>query len=207
MYKIMQIEPKIPSIIIISGSCRQDSAHLKLAKVCLEESKSLTLGGHVPPPTVVSAETVAELQRQIPLFDEDIEKVGFPQAVIDLKKLMTEADGILWLNPEYNGSFTPLMKNTIDWASRGHEPNEQYGGAYKDKVCAIISTSPGGLGGVRGQPHLREVLHHLRCDVIGANATIGHCFSAFKEDGSLVDEKNRIKVHNVVEALVHRCAI
>jgi len=53
---------------------------------------------------------------------------------------------------------------------------------YRNKICTIISTSPGGLGGMRAHTHLRDILHHLGCDTIGANATIGGCMSAFAED-------------------------
>merc|ERR1712224_817322 len=80
-------------------------------------------------------------------------------------------------------------------------------GAYKGKVCAIVSTSPGPLGGMRAHNHMRDILLNLGCDVIGASATIGGCFSAFNDDNTLKDEKNYQKVYNVVNSLCHRSAM
>ena len=188
-----------PRLILISGSIRKASINLRLARACHAESQKLTLGGKMPPPHVVTADEVAALQKDIPLYNGDLEAEGFPEAALKLKNLLREADGLLVINPEYNGSVTPLMKNTLDWLSRTTEKGEPSYSAYKGKVCAIISTSPGGLGGMRAHNHMRDILLNLGCDVIGASATIGGGFSAFNEDGSLKDEKNAQKVYQVSE--------
>ena len=98
---------KLPKIAIISGSIRADSAHMKLAKICFERTRLLTLGGKIPPPDVIQAHTISDLQMQIPLYNQDVESLGFPEPVKQLKKLIEESDGIIWLSPEFNGSITP----------------------------------------------------------------------------------------------------
>ena len=59
--------------------------------------------------------------------------------------------------PEYNSSLTPLLKNSIDWVSRatGDEPPLV---AFQGKAAALMSASPGGLGGLRGLVHVRSIL-------------------------------------------------
>jgi chromate reductase, NAD(P)H dehydrogenase (quinone) len=198
---------RAPRLIIISGSIRNGSINLKLARCCYSESQKLTLGGRMPPPHIVTADEVAALQKDIPLYNGDIEAAGFPEAALKLKNLLRDSDGLLVVNPEYNGSITPLMKNTLDWLSRPTEKGEVGYSAYKGKVCAIISTSPGGLGGMRAHNHMRDILLNLGCDVIGASATIGSGFSAFNEDGSLKDEKDTQKIYQVVNSLCHRAAM
>lgn len=196
-----------PRIIIICGSIRSGSINMKLAEACYVASRSLTVGGKVPPPDVIKADQVAALQKNIPLYDGDLEQSGFPEAVVALQALLRQADGILLVCPEYNGDYTPLMKNTLDWLSRQAPGDQKYGSAYRGKMAAVVSTSPGGLGGMRSHVALRNLLLNLGCNVLGTSATIGRGFSAFNEDGSLKDESNQQKVYNVVNALCHHSAM
>mmetsp|Transcript_9980 Transcript_9980/g.19169 ORF Transcript_9980/g.19169 Transcript_9980/m.19169 type:complete len:130 (+) Transcript_9980:199-588(+) len=96
-----------------------------------------------------------------------------------------------------------MLKNLIDWCSRPSEADEPMAIAFKGKVAGIFGTSPGGLGGLRGLSHLRELLVNLGVNVVPDQAAVGGAFKAFGEDGRLTNEmhNNMLKacVHEVVE--------
>ncbi len=76
-------------------------------------------------------------------MNEDVEAQGLPASVADFKNKLSEADAVLISTPEYNFSIPPVLKNALDWASRG-DVLPLFG-----KPLAIMSASPGMLGGSR----------------------------------------------------------
>ncbi len=82
--------------------------------------------------------------------------------------------------------FSALLKNTLDWVSRipddGPEP-------YANKVAAIMSASPGGLGGMRGFVHVRQLLTNLGVTVIPDQVAVSGAHKVFDDSGSLTDER------------------
>ena len=121
----------------------------------------------------------------LPLFNQDIEDQGDPPPVAAWKTAIREADGLLLACPEYNGGVTGVMKNAIDWASRG-KPAPLTG-----KTACLFGASPGMTGTVRAQDALRQVLRRA-----GARATplgevlVGQAHTKI-EDGQLTDEPTR----------------
>ena len=106
---------------------------------------------------------------------------------------MLNHDGLLIASPEYNSSITPLLKNIIDWVSRPSN-GENALIAYQGKVAAIMSASPGRLGGLRGLVHLRSILSNIGVLVIPDQVAVGEAHRAFGSDGNLVDEKTQESV-------------
>ncbi|CAM2802493.1 NADPH-dependent FMN reductase [Legionella worsleiensis] len=98
---------------------------------------------------------------QIPLYNQDIE-LNPPQSVIQLKKEIEEADGILIATPEYNRSIPGVLKNIIDWGSRPYGKN-----SWASKAVAVIGTSPGVIGTAVAQAHLRGILVGIDMFVLG----------------------------------------
>src|SRR5438270_7211457 len=137
-----------PKILSFAGSTRQDSLHRRLA---LEAAHALQAAG--------AEVTFADLRDyQMPLYDGDLESAqGLPAAAKAFKELLRQHDGLVIASPEYNGSFTALLKNAIDWSSRP-EAGEPPLAAFRGKQAAILSASPGPGGGSRGLRHLRELL-------------------------------------------------
>src|ERR687885_334855 len=86
----------------------------------------------------------------IPPFNQDLE-MNMPEKVTEFKSKIRKADAILIATPEYNYSVPGVLKNAIDWASRPYGDN-----SFDGKPVAIMSASPGMLGGVRAQYHLRQ---------------------------------------------------
>jgi NAD(P)H-dependent FMN reductase len=99
----------------------------------------------------------------LPLYDGDLEIAeGLPAAARSWQQLVHAHDGLLIASPEYNGSFTPVLKNAIDWASRPISGVADSGRAvFEGRIAGLAAASPGALGGLRGLRHVREVLTNL----------------------------------------------
>jgi len=125
----------------------------------------------------------------MPLYDGDLEeKEGVPETAIRLKALFAEADGFLIASPEYNGFFSGVLKNTLDWLSRPvAEENSPV--PFKGKVAAIMAASPGALGGIRGLQHLRTLLSNLQVIVIPEQVAIPNAHKVFSSEGKLTDSR------------------
>ncbi|WP_018690901.1 NADPH-dependent FMN reductase [Algicola sagamiensis] len=137
----------------------------------------------------------------MPLFSEDIEAQETPSSVNDLKAIFAEADGILIASPEYNGSMTAALKNTIDWLSRPSKSVE-IGSAFAGKAVGLVATSPGALGGLRGLNHVRDVLFNLGGIISPKTVAVPSAYSIFSESGDIQDEKINTMVQQSMLALV-----
>ncbi len=176
-----------PKILAFAGSSRDGSHNAKLLEIAVRAARAA--GAEV---TVVN---LRELR--LPLFDEDLERIeGLPEGARELKDRMLAHQGFLIACPEYNSSITPTLKNAIDWASRpvaGEAPLACFVG----KVAAIMSASPGGLGGLRGLVHVRAILSNIKVLVIPDQLAVGEAQHAFRPDGGLRNKDQQ----KVVEAL------
>jgi chromate reductase len=94
----------------------------------------------------------------LPLFNQDVEDQGDPAPVQAWKDAVRGADALLLACPEYNGGVTGVLKNAIDWASRG-SPS-----ALQGKTACIIGASPGVTGTVRAQDALRQSLRKVSAE-------------------------------------------
>lgn len=120
----------------------------------------------------------------IPIYNPDNEADGFPAAVLALHAAIEAADGMILSTPEYNGSYSGVLKNGIDWASRG-------GGKLAAKPVVTLGGSPGALGGTKGQEHLRAVCLHLGMYLMPRPTVAVPHFGQKIEDGRLTDESTR----------------
>ncbi|MFH1256234.1 MAG: NADPH-dependent FMN reductase [Candidatus Diapherotrites archaeon] len=133
----------------------------------------------------------------IPLYNEDVKEKGFPDIVKQFRQKIASSDGLLIASPEYNFSFTGVLKNAIDWASR---PPEQ---PFSGKCAAIFGASDGGFGSVRGQLHLRQVLMSVNISAVNyPQVHIANADDAFDEKGKLKDEKKSEQLGKLVAALL-----
>jgi NAD(P)H-dependent FMN reductase len=174
-----------PKILAFAGSTRTGSFNKKLAAAAAEGAR--TGGASV---TVVDLRDLA-----LPLFDEDLEAAsGLPEGAQKLKALLRECDGFLIASPEYNSSITAVLKNAIDWASRSETDDEPPLAAFRGKVAALCSASPGALGGLRGLVHLRAILGNIGVIVLPDQVCISTAHEAFDEAGRLKDERKMKQV-------------
>ena len=165
-------------IIALAGSLRANSFNKQLVKVAAKGAEEA--GADV--------QVVDLADFNIPLFSEDLEAEGTPAGVIDLKHLFAQSQGILLASPEYNGSITGVLKNALDWLSRPSKEAD-IGSAFQGKVAGIMATSPGGLGGIRGLNHTRDILFNLGVLVNPKQLAVPSAYQVFDEQGNIKDEE------------------
>ncbi len=182
-----------PKILAFAGSTRTASFNKKLIKVAAEAARAA--GAEV---TLIDLRDYA-----MPLFDGDLEDAqGLPENAKKLKALMRESDGFLLACPEYNSSITAVLKNTIDWASRAETDDEPALVAFRGKTAALMSASPGALGGLRGLVTVRSILGNIGMIVLPDQVAVPKAHEAFDEAGKLKEERLAKQVSGVAEGLV-----
>ena len=125
----------------------------------------------------------------LPLYNDDL--WGDPPAsVLRLKREVGEADGVLFVTPEYNRSFSPAIKNAIDWGTRPWGQN-----SWEAKPAAIMGASPGAIGTAVGQSHLKSVL--TVCDMV----LMGQPEIYFSYKPELFDEANNVSSEDLKRLL------
>lgn len=128
----------------------------------------------------------------LPLYNGDIEDQGMPESVAQLATLIATADLVMIASPEYNHSIPGVLKNALDWLSRGTNP-------MAGKVACIFGVSSGRFATVRGQAHLREVLSALNVLILPKpEVLIGMSDTAFTPEGDFTDPKS----HELLESLI-----
>ena len=172
-------------IVGISGSLRRASFNSGL----LRAAKAVA-------PADVDLE-IADLS-DVPLYNGDVEAVGLPESVQRLKAQIVAADAVLLAVPEYNYSFSGVIKNAIDWASRPTRDS-----AWAGKPVALMGASAGMFGSFRAQLALRQSLINL--DVLLMSRPelyVPGASTKFDAAGDLIDDDIRQRLTGHVAALV-----
>ena len=169
----------IPKILVIPGSTRTGSHNVKLAALAVKEL------------TLIDADvTRISLQDYpLPIYDADLDaRSGQPASAVQLKQMIMAHHGVFIASPEYSASVTPLLKNAIDWVSRVRERGDPTYAAFKGRVFAIASASPGRAGGLRSLMALRQILE-LGCGalVIPEQVAIPNAEQAFDANDEIAD--------------------
>lgn len=179
-------------VLVVAGSTRTDAFSKKLARAAVHSVAQ-----------VGAQATLVDLRDYpMPLYDGDLEAAaGLPEHAVRLRELLKVHDALLVASPEYNSSIPAVLKNALDWLSRPHAP-EPGVSPYRGKVAALLSSSPGALGGLRGLVHLRQILQNVGCTVITEQFALGNAGEAFAADGALVDTAQAKAVAGVVSRLI-----
>ena len=159
-------------IAVFVGSLRKESYNRKMAKA---------LASHAPETLELEIIDI----RGLPLYDKDLDDEGKPPASwTDFRKRVKPFDGVLFVTPEYNRSTPAVIKNAIDVGSR------PYGKSVWDgKPGAVISVSPGAIGGFGANHHLRQSLVFLNIPTMQQpEAYIGNAANLFDERGNLAND-------------------
>ena len=181
-----------PKILAFSGSSRKGSFNQQLIENAARAAEDAG--------AEVSLINLRDFP--MPIMDQDLEREkGQPENGTRLKQLFIEHDSVMIASPEYNSSISPLLKNSIDWLSRkvGNEPPLV---AYKGKVAAIMSASPGRLGGLRGLVHVRSILSNLGMLVLPDQLAVSSAMNAFDQNGGLTNDSDRDRLEQIVSRLV-----
>ena len=182
-------------LLVFAGSTRQQSFNRRLAQVAADAARDAG-----------ADTTLLELSDfDIPMYNADLEARGTPPDVLRLKRLLWEHPAWIICSPEYNGSYTALLKNTIDWASSPVAGDATWSDgtlAFRGKVVGMLSASNGRLGGLRSQSHLAPLLLNLGCWVAPSAYALSGAASAFDEHGALTQAQHQDGVRGVVEQVL-----
>ena len=188
-----------PKLLVFAGSTRLASFNRKLAHTAAELAR--VAGADV---------THIELADfDIPIYNADLEARGTPPDVMKLKQIMFEHPAWIICSPEYNGSYTALLKNTIDWVSSPVKSDPAWHEGFKSftgKVVGVLSASPGALGGLRSQSHLVPLLLNAQCWVAPKAFALGRAGEAFDADNKLLNEAHRKNVQAVIDQVLFASA-
>jgi len=167
----------MPKILVIPGSTRTGSHNVKLAALAAKEL------------TLIDAEVtrISFADYPLPIYEADLD-ARQPANALALKQMIMAHHGVFIASPEYSASVTPLLKNAIDWVSRVRERGDPTYAAFKGRVFAIASASPGRAGGLRSLMALRQILE-LGCGafVIPEQVAIPNADQAFDEMDDIID--------------------
>jgi len=154
-------------IAVVIGSLRKDSLNRKMAKALAAIA-----------PASLSLEIV-EIG-QLPLYNQD-DDANPPAASVAFKEKIASADAVLFVTPEYNRGVPGVLKNAIDIGSRPYGKS-----AWKGKPAAVMTVSPGAVGGFGANHHLRQSLVFLDMPALQQpEAYIGSAGELFDESGGL----------------------
>lgn len=175
-------------ILAFAGSLRKDSYNKKLVRIAAE-------GAHAAGAEV----TLINLKDYpLPVYDGDLETAeGLPANAKKLKEIFIQHQGLLIASPEYNSSIPGGLKNVVDWISRTATKEEPPLACFSNKVAAILSASPGGLGGLRGLVPLRMMLGNIGVLVLPTQIAVSKAHEAFNADGVLKDAKQDAAVRKL----------
>jgi len=161
-------------VAVFVGSLRNEGFSRKTAKALIEVAPS-------------SLELEIVETRQIPLFNQDDDTDDRPQPWAELRQRVRAADAVLFVTPEYNRSIPGGLKNALDVGSRPSGQN-----SWAGKPGAIVSVSPGTIGGFGANHHLRQSLVFLNVPVMPQpEAYIGGAANLFDEQGNLTNANTR----------------
>lgn len=174
---------KTIQLLGMCGSIRAESYNKKLLLAMKE-----LLPAHV-------SLTIADLE-SLPHYNNDLEN-NPPEPVLKLIEQARAADGLIITTPEYNYSIPGMLKNGLDWVSR------QFSGwPLRGKPVAITGATPGTLGTVRAQGHLRDILFAFDMQIARPEVYVGQCAGKFDENGKLIDEPTEEFLQKLIDNLL-----
>lgn len=169
------------NVLVLLGSLRADSDNLRLAQAAIAAL-----------PEGVHGRMAAGLE-SLPFYSEDLDGPAAPASVRELRATVAEADAILLVTPEYNGSIPAVVKNAIDWASRPRGT-----AAIAGKPAAVLAASGSPRAAQWAREHAQRVLQVAGADVLDDTVGIGSSRQAFDTAGRLGHDDAQ-----AVQALVH----
>jgi len=169
-------------VAIFVGSLRKESFNRKMANALIAMA---------PAPLKLE---IVEI-RQLPLYNQD-DDANPPAVSAAFKARVQKADAVLFVTPEYNRGMPGVLKNAIDIASRPYGKS-----AWNAKPGAVISVSPGPIGGFGANHQLRQSLVFLNVPALQQpEAYIGNAAKLFDESGKLTDDSMRDFMQKFLQA-------
>lgn len=180
-------------LLFFAGSARTGSYNIRLAR----------LGAAIAEANGIPA-TFADLgDYPLPLYDADLQNTeGIPDNAKKFEALMRVHTGVFIACPEYNASITPLLKNMLDWVSRIRNEGDEPLAVFKTRVFALGSSSPGGMGGLRGLNTVRTVLElGVGALVLPEQFAVPRAVDAYDEHGHLKNKESQEQFKSLIQKL------
>jgi chromate reductase len=174
------------NILGLAGSLRRGSYNRALLRAAAQLA-----------PAGVTVRSFDELGA-LPFYDGDVEAAGNPASVDDLRRAVEEADALLIVTPEYNDGTSAVLKNSLDWASRG--PVRLLAG----KPVAVLGASPGRNGARGGIEAVVRTVRRTGSDVLDRTLAVPFAPQVFDEELVLTDPAVRADVGRLVAELAGR---
>jgi chromate reductase len=176
-------------VAVLVGSLRKGSLNRKMANALIAMS---------PAALQMSAVEIGEL----PLYNQDLED-NPPAAWLAFRQQITAADALLFVTPEYNRSVPGGLKNALDVGSRPYGKS-----VWGGKPAAIVSVSPGAVGGFGANHHLRQSMVFLDVPMLQQpEAYIGGAHKLFDEAGAITNPDTREFLGKFLQAFERWIAI
>lgn len=175
-------------VLGVVGSLRPDSHNRRLLQAAANEL----------PPDVEFV--IFDGLKAVEPFDEADEHEnggGMPGADAFISAIR-DADAVLFVTPEYNGSIPGVLKNAVDWASRPTPATA----SLANKPVAVIGASTGMFGAAWAQAELRKSLGLAGARVLDHEVAVPTAHEAFHEDGRLNRGATRKRIREVLADLV-----
>lgn len=174
------------NILTLVGSLRADSINRKLAEAAAAHA-----------PAGVGIHLFSGLA-DIPFYNEDIDEPQVRPAAADaLRHAAAQADAVLLVSPEYNGSMPAVLKNAIDWLSRPYGDS-----ALSGKPAAVIGTAFGKFGGAWAHDEARRSLGIAGADVVeDVKLSVGGSLTRFAGKSPAEDPEVMEQVRSVLATL------
>ncbi|MFC6338210.1 ACP phosphodiesterase [Pseudomonas sp. CCM 7891] len=173
---------KVYTVAVLVGSLRKESINRKVA---------LALAELAPANLKLNIVEIGDL----PLYNEDLDGPVPPAAYSTFRQHVGSSDAVLFVTPEYNRSMPAALKNAIDVGSRPYGQS-----VWGGKPGAVISVSPGAIGGFGANHQLRQSLVFLDVPCMQQpEAYLGNAGSAFDESGK-VSQRTRTFLQAFIDA-------
>lgn len=152
------------NLITWSGSIRAESVNTQLLDRAL---------GLMENHDGVTVDRVNLADFEMPLYNQDLQEAGdLPGVVTELGARISSANAVLIASPEYNGGYSPLFKNVIDWVTR----IDMF--LFANKYMGVMVTTPGGMGGSRGGAQMTQLFENMFLPVHQPAFTLGKFYDA-----------------------------
>ncbi|WP_137873970.1 NADPH-dependent FMN reductase [Rhodococcus sp. Q] len=173
-------------VLVLVGSLRAASVNRQLAETAVHGAPE---GAEV---------VIYEGLGDVPFYNEDTDNGDVAPAVAALRAAAGEADALLLVTPEYNGTIPAVLKNAIDWISR------PYGaGAIKSKPVAVVSASPSGNAAKWAHEDTRKAVRIAGGEVLeDVSISIGGTIDKFGDKHPKENAEVAAQVGAVVAGLV-----
>ena len=170
------------TVAVIVGSLRKASINRQVAHALIELA---------PPSLQLSMVDIGQLA----LYNEDAEE-NVPDTWKTFRETIQATDAVLFVTPEYNRSIPSPLKNALDVGSRPYGQN-----VWNGKPGAVVTASPGALGGFGANHHLRQSLVFLNVPTLAQpEMYLGHANKFFDAEGKLVNESTREFLQTFMQA-------